>query len=102
MPPHHQRVGEWTPQRLRTRAGEVGPGTVQLVEALLTLVRGARSSDTERTVISAALRVLSAQHLTARRSDPNAPAPLLADLLLKATGLASSGGAAKAPAAPNA
>ena len=52
-----------------------------MVEALLTLVRGARSSDTERTVISAALRVLSAQHLTARRSDPNAPAPLLADLL---------------------
>ncbi|WP_225430168.1 Mu transposase domain-containing protein [Deinococcus detaillensis] len=36
MPPHHQRVGEWTPQRLRTRADEVGPGTVQLVEALLT------------------------------------------------------------------
>ncbi|GAA4000559.1 IS21-like element ISPsy14 family transposase [Deinococcus rubellus] len=36
MPPHHQRVGEWTPQRPRTRAGEVGPSTVQLVEALLT------------------------------------------------------------------
>ena len=39
MPPHHQRVGEWTPQRLRTRAGEVGPGTVQLVEALLAVRR---------------------------------------------------------------
>ena len=39
MPPHHQRVGEWTPQRLRTRAGEVGPGTAQLVESLLTAGR---------------------------------------------------------------
>jgi len=39
MPPHHQRVGEWTPQRLRTRAEELGPGTVQLVEALLTASR---------------------------------------------------------------
>ena len=39
MPPHHQRVGEWTPQRLRTRAGEVGPGTAQLVEVLLTAGR---------------------------------------------------------------
>ncbi len=52
-----------------------------MVEALLTLVRGARSSDTERTVLSSALRVLSAQHQAARRSDPDAPAPLLADLL---------------------
>ena len=39
MPPHHQRVGEWTPQRLRTRAEEVGPGTSQLVAALLTAGR---------------------------------------------------------------
>jgi hypothetical protein len=52
-----------------------------MVEALLTLVRGARSSDTDRTVISAALRVLSAQHQTTRYSDPDAPAPLLSDLL---------------------
>ncbi len=52
-----------------------------MVEALLTLVRGSRSSDTERTVISAALRVLSADHLAARQADPDAPAPLLADLL---------------------
>ena len=52
-----------------------------MVEALLTIVRGTRSSDTERTVISAALRVLAAQHLTARQADPDAPAPLLADLL---------------------
>jgi hypothetical protein len=52
-----------------------------MVEALLTLVRGTRSSDTERTVLSAALRVLSGQHLIARQCDPAAPAPLLADLL---------------------
>ena len=52
-----------------------------MVEALLTIVRGTRSSDTERTVISAALRVLAAQHLSARQADPDAPAPLLADLL---------------------
>ncbi len=39
MPPHHQRVGEWTPQRLRTRASEIGPGAVQLVEALLSASR---------------------------------------------------------------
>ena len=52
-----------------------------MVEALLTLVRGTRSSDTERTVISAALRVLSDRHLRARQGDPHAPAPLLADLL---------------------
>ncbi len=52
-----------------------------MVEALLTLVRGARSTDTERTVLAAALRVLSAQHLAARTLDPDSPAPLLADLL---------------------
>jgi len=52
-----------------------------MVEALLTLVRGARSTDTERTVLSAALRMLSAQHLAARTLDPDSPAPLLADLL---------------------
>jgi hypothetical protein len=52
-----------------------------MVEALLTLVRGARSSDTERTVISAALRVLAAAHQTARQEDADAPAPLLSDLL---------------------
>jgi hypothetical protein len=52
-----------------------------MVEALLTLVRGARSSDTERTVTSAALRLLAARHLTARTHDPDCPAPLLADLL---------------------
>jgi len=50
-------------------------------KALLTLVRGARSTDTERTVLSAALRMLSAQHLAARTLDPDSPAPLLADLL---------------------
>ena len=52
-----------------------------MVEALLTLARGARSSDTERTVISAALRVLAKQHVAALAADPQAPAPLLADLL---------------------
>ena len=52
-----------------------------MVEALLTLVRGTRSSDTERTVVSTALRVLSERHLNARLRDPAAPAPLLADLL---------------------
>jgi hypothetical protein len=52
-----------------------------VVEALLTLVRGARSSDTERTVLSAALRVLATAHQAARRNDPDAPAPLLSDLL---------------------
>ena len=52
-----------------------------MVEALLTLVRGGRSTDTERTVISAALRVLAERHLAARAGDPHAPAPLLADLL---------------------
>jgi len=52
-----------------------------MVEALLTLARGARSTDTERTVVSAALRVLSEQHLAARTLDPHCPAPLLADLL---------------------
>jgi len=45
-----------------------------MVEALLTLVRGTRSTDTERTVISAALRVLAAQHLAARTLEPDCPA----------------------------
>ena len=54
---------------------------VTMVEALLTLVRGARSSDTERTVVSAALRVLADRHRAARQLDSGAPAPLLADLL---------------------
>jgi hypothetical protein len=51
-----------------------------MVEALLTLVRGARPSDTERAVISAALRVLAERHLSARRRHADAPAPLLTDL----------------------
>ena len=52
-----------------------------LVEALVTLVRGTRPSDTERTVLSAALRLLSEQHRAARSEDRAAPAPLLTDLV---------------------
>ena len=51
-----------------------------MVEALITLVRGSRPTDTERTVLSAALRLLAEQHLTARLADAAAPAPLLTDL----------------------
>ena len=39
MPPHHQRHSDWNPQRLQDRAREVGPGTVQLVDALLAAGR---------------------------------------------------------------
>jgi len=51
-----------------------------LVEALITLVRGSRPTDTERTVLSAALRVLADRHQVARAFDPAAAAPLLTDL----------------------
>jgi len=52
-----------------------------MVEALVTLVRGTGPTDTERTVMSAALRLLADQHATARTADPAAPAPLLGDLV---------------------
>jgi hypothetical protein len=52
-----------------------------IVEALITLARGSRPSDTERAVLSAALRLLSERHRTARRANPAAAAPLLTDLL---------------------
>jgi hypothetical protein len=52
-----------------------------LLDALLTLVRGTRPTDTERAVLSAALRLLTERHATARGRDPAAPAPLLGDLL---------------------
>jgi hypothetical protein len=52
-----------------------------MVEALVTLVRGTRPTDTERAVLSAALRLLADRHDTARVADPAAAAPLLADLL---------------------
>lgn len=52
-----------------------------IVEALITLARGSRPSDTERAVLSAALRLLADQHHTTRRTDPAAQAPLLTDLL---------------------
>ena len=51
-----------------------------MVEALITLVRGSRPSDTERTVLSAALRLLAEQHAATRLTDAAAPAPLLTDL----------------------
>ena len=35
MPPHHQQVSDWTPQRLRTRASEIGPATLELIDAVL-------------------------------------------------------------------
>ena len=43
MPPHHQRHSDWNPQRLQDRAREIGPGTVQLVDALLAAGRHLRS-----------------------------------------------------------
>jgi hypothetical protein len=52
-----------------------------MVEALLTLVRGTRPTDTERTVLSAALRVLSQRHQHLCAQDSEAPAPVLSDLL---------------------
>lgn len=52
-----------------------------MVEALITLVRGSRPTDTERTVLSAGLRLLGHRHRTARGNDPAAPAPLLTDLI---------------------
>jgi hypothetical protein len=52
-----------------------------MVEALITLVRGTRPTDTERTVLSAALRVLADAHQAARSLDPAAGAPLLLDQL---------------------
>jgi hypothetical protein len=51
-----------------------------MVEALITLVRGGRPSDTERAVVSAALRVLAERQLSARRRNAAAPPPLLTDL----------------------
>jgi len=51
-----------------------------MVGALITLVRGSHPSDTERTVLSAALRVLTDRHHSARATDPTSPAPLLTDL----------------------
>jgi hypothetical protein len=52
-----------------------------IVEALITLARGSRPSDTERAVLSAALRLLAERHRAARKEDPAAPVPLLTDLL---------------------
>jgi hypothetical protein len=52
-----------------------------LLEALVTLVRGSAPSDTERTVLSAALRILRDRHQGARATDPAAPSPLLTDLV---------------------
>ena len=52
-----------------------------MVEALITLVRGTRPGDTERTVISAALRVLAQRHAALRTGDADAPAPLLGDVV---------------------
>jgi hypothetical protein len=52
-----------------------------MVEALVTLVRGTRPTDTERAVLSAALRLLADRHATARLAEPSAPAPLLGDLV---------------------
>ncbi len=47
---------------------------VNMVQALLAMIRGQRSTDTERAVLSAALRVLADQHAA---TDP----PVLADLV---------------------
>jgi hypothetical protein len=52
-----------------------------MVEALVTLVRGSRPTDTERAVLSAALRLLADQHNTARLTEPSTPAPLLGDVV---------------------
>ena len=52
-----------------------------MVEALVTLVRGTRPSDTERAVLSAALRLLADRHASARRHQASAPAPLLGELV---------------------
>jgi transposase len=35
MPPKHQKAGEWSAERLVRWAGEVGPQTVQLIQAIL-------------------------------------------------------------------
>lgn len=51
-----------------------------LVEALITLVRGTAPTDTERAVLSAALRLLLDRHRTARSTGTAAPSPLLSDL----------------------
>jgi transposase len=36
MPPKHQKAGEWTPERLVSWASEIGPQTVQLIQAILS------------------------------------------------------------------
>jgi transposase len=36
MPVNHQKAGEWTPERIRHWASEIGPQTVLLVEAILS------------------------------------------------------------------
>ena len=61
--------------------GEAHGRRCLMVEALITLVRGTAPSDTERTVLSAALRVLSDRHQAAVRADSATPPPLLPDLV---------------------
>ncbi len=61
--------------------GEAHGRRCLMVEALITLVRGTAPSDTERTVLSAALRLLSDRHQSAVHADSAAPSPLLSDLI---------------------
>jgi transposase len=35
MPSSHRRYAEWTPERLKRRAGEIGPSTATLVEVII-------------------------------------------------------------------
>jgi len=35
MPSSHRRYADWTPERLKRRAGEIGPNTSVLVEVIL-------------------------------------------------------------------
>ena len=35
MPSAHRRYADWTPERLRRQAGEIGPGTSALVDVIL-------------------------------------------------------------------
>ena len=35
MPPAHQQVGDWSPERFLRWAGEIGPHTAQLIAAVL-------------------------------------------------------------------
>jgi transposase len=35
MPSSHRRYAEWTPERLKRRAGEIGPNTAMLVEVIM-------------------------------------------------------------------